>query len=112
MSNIGYILDAQLLFTLFFVTLGPIKLVGPFARATASLGDAELRAVAVRIAAIATLIAVAGGFLGRALIENWRIQIVALELTAGLILFMVAFQLVLQPYGTPSPSPPQGATGE
>ena len=37
MSDAGYAIGAQKIFTLFFVTLGPIKLLGPFARATASL---------------------------------------------------------------------------
>jgi hypothetical protein len=35
MSDTDYARGAQKIFTLFFVTLGPIKLLGPFARATA-----------------------------------------------------------------------------
>jgi len=112
MSDAGYALGVQKLFTLFFVMLGPLKLLGPFARATEMLTAAELRAIAVRITLIATLTAIAGGFLGRALLESWGIPIFALRLTGGLILFMVALQLVLLPYQAPAPSPAPGTAAE
>src|SRR5262245_64685922 len=101
-----YALGVGKLFTLFFVTLGPIKLLGPLARSTATMTDAELRALAIRAGALATLIAIAGGFLGRTLLESWQIPVFSLRLTAGLILFVVAFRLVMQPYE----SAPQAAT--
>jgi multiple antibiotic resistance protein len=110
MSQPDYVIGAQKIFTLFFVTLGPIKLLGPFVRATASLTEAELRALSLRAAGIAAVIAVAGGFLGRALLDSWGIPIDVLRLTAGLILFVVAFQLVLTPYQAPPAS--TGPSGE
>src|SRR5262249_8479243 len=105
MSEVDYALGVQKLFTLVFVTLGPIKLLGPFARATAGMTIPELRAMALRATALATLIAIAGGFLGRALLESWQIPVFALRLTAGLILFVVAFRLVMQVYEPPAPRP-------
>jgi multiple antibiotic resistance protein len=104
MSDADYLLDVGKLLTLFFVMLGPIKLLGPFARATATLPPAELRATAVRTAAMATLIAVAGGFLGVAMLGSWDIPVFVLRLTTGLILFVVAFRLVMQPYEAPTPA--------
>ena len=109
MSDADYALGVPKLFTLFFVTLGPIKLLGPFARATAVLTEAELRAMAVRAAGLATLIAIASAFLGRALLESWQIPLFALRLTAGLILFVVAFRIVMQAYEPPAPHPAPGA---
>jgi len=108
-SDADYVLGIPKLFTLFFVTLGPIKLLGPFARATAMLTVAELRALSLQAAALAALIAIAGGFLGVALLESWQIPVFTLRLTAGLILFVVAFRLVMQPYETPAPPPTPGA---
>jgi multiple antibiotic resistance protein len=105
MAEADYILGVQKLFTLFFVTLGPIKLLGPFARCTTAMTEAELRALAMRAGALATVIAIAGGFLGRALLESWQIPVFALRLTAGLILFVVAFRLVMQPYESPTQAP-------
>jgi multiple antibiotic resistance protein len=109
MSDADYALGVTKLFTLFFVTLGPMKLLGPLARSTAGMTTTELRAMALRAAALALLIAIAGGFLGRALLENWEIPVFAMRLTAGLILFVVAFRLVMQPYEPPAPPPAPGA---
>ncbi len=102
MTDPDYAIGAQKIFTLFFVTLGPLKLLGPFARATASSTDTEVRALAMRAAGIAALIAVAGGLLGQALLASWGIPVMVLRLTAGLVLFVVAFQLVLMPYEVPA----------
>jgi multiple antibiotic resistance protein len=107
-----YALGVTKLFTLFFVTLGPMKLLGPFARATAGMTTTESRAMALRAAALATLVAIVGGLLGRALLENWEVQLFAMRLTAGLILFVVAFRLVMQPYEPPAPHSAPGATVE
>jgi multiple antibiotic resistance protein len=115
MSESEYAIGAQKIATLFFVTLGPIKLLGPYVRATASLSDAELRTLSVRCAGIATVIAVVSGFLGRALLDSWDVPVFVLRLTAGLILFAVAFDLVMTPYAAPStssvpsPEPPTAA---
>jgi multiple antibiotic resistance protein len=106
MADVGYKLGAQEVFILLFVMLGPIKLLGPFARATASLDEAALRAVALRTTAAGTLIAIAGGFVGRGVLGNWEVPILVLQLAAGLIFFVVAFQLVLQVY---EPAGPPGA---
>src|SRR5262245_50688820 len=112
MLDADYLLATGKLFTLLFVTLGPIKLLGPFARATATLSPADLRATAVRTAAIATLIAVAGGFLGVGMLGSWDIPVFVLRLTTGLILFVVAFRLVMQPYEAPAPTPEPGAAAK
>jgi len=112
MAEADYVLGVPKLFTLFFVTLGPIKLLGPFARATAGMSEAELRAMAVRAAGLATLIAIGSAFLGRALLESWQIPVFALRLTAGLILFVVAFRIVMQVYEPPAPHPTPGTPVE
>src|SRR5262245_37839406 len=112
MSEADYALGVPKLFTLFFVTLGPIKLLGPFARATAGMTEAELRAMAVRAAGLATLIAIGSAFLGQALLESWQIPVFALRLTTGLILFVVAFRIVMQVYEPPAPHPTPGTPVE
>ena len=93
------------LFTLFFVTLGPIKLLGPFAQQTHELTPSALRGIAWRAFVIGLIAVLAAAYLGTAMAEKWRISTPALEITAGLILCLVAMRLAMQPY-EPARSPP------
>ena len=72
------------IFTLFFVTFGPLKIVGPFLRLTQEADDAAMKQIAVRASLIAVGAAVIGGFVGRALITSWSIPVPALLLACWL----------------------------
>ena len=48
------------IFTIFFVTLGPLKILGPFAQRTRDLDDATMRKVALWAFLIATIAIVVG----------------------------------------------------
>ena len=63
------------IFTLLFVTLGPLKIVGPFAYLTHEADEPRTRRIAVRSFLIAVVAAVVGGFAGRALIISWSIPL-------------------------------------
>ena len=93
------------IFTVLFVTLGPLKIIGPFAQRTHGLDDATVRAIAIRAFAIATLAVIAGAFVGRTLAHNWGISLPAIELTAGIVFFVVALRQLLEQY-----EPPHAAT--
>ena len=98
-------------FTLFFVTLGPLKLLGPFVQRTQGLDDAQVRRIALWVFAVATLAIVGGCLVGRSLLENWRVSVAALRLTGGIVFFMVALRQLLEQYtpvppATPEPLPP------
>lgn len=103
------------IFILFFVTLGPLKILGPFATQTRSLETSALRGIALRVFVISLLAVALGGWLGRSLALKWQISIPALTLTAGIILFLVALRLVLEQYeapheATPAPLPAKPMT--
>jgi multiple antibiotic resistance protein len=93
------------IFTLLFVTLGPVKILGPFAQLTRDADEAKVKQIAVRAFAIALVAVVAGGFVGQALLGNWGISIPALILAAGIIFFLVGLNLVLEQY-QPAPAAP------
>ena len=78
------------LFTLLFVTLGPLKIVGPFAHLTREADETRMRQIAVRSFLIAMGAAVVGGFAGRALITGWSIPVSALLLSGGMIFMLSA----------------------
>ena len=67
---------------IFFLTLGPLKAIAPFAQLTQGTDPAFRRAVAWRATAIATLIVFAVALLGALVLENWRVSIAAIVITA------------------------------
>ncbi len=90
-----YILDAEHIFTLFFIMLGPIKLLIPYAQATQNLGKTELFHISFKACVLATVIVVLGSFSGQYLLVKWLIPIPVLMLTAGIIMFMTSIGNVI-----------------
>jgi multiple antibiotic resistance protein len=106
-----YDLGPAVVFTIFFVTLGPLKILGPFALRTRGLDDAATRRIAGRAFIIATIAVVAGSLLGRALLDNWAVSLESMIIAAGVIFFLVALRQLLAEYdpalaaATPPPLP-------
>ena len=93
----------------FFLTLGPLKAIAPFAQLTQGTDPAFRRAVAWRATAIATSVVFAVALLGALVLENWNVSIAAIVITGGVILFCQAFQLIMQTPATAPPPTPPGA---
>jgi multiple antibiotic resistance protein len=111
-TDASHLLGLGTVFVLLFVTLGPIKIVGPFAQLTRDTDEAQMKRIAVRafvIAVIAVIAVIVGGFVGEVLIKNWKISIPALTLAGGIIFLLVGLNLVLEQYqparGAPPPLP-------
>ncbi|MBX2987167.1 MAG: hypothetical protein KF802_04650 [Bdellovibrionaceae bacterium] len=104
----NYIASAAQIFTLFFVMLGPLKMLGPFAKASQSLSEAEIRKTAWRSTGLATLAAITGGFVGSFLLGKWGIPVTTLELTGGIIFLIAALLIIFRPPAAASsePAPP------
>jgi multiple antibiotic resistance protein len=98
---------------LFFLTLGPLKAILPFARATRGAEPAFRRAVAWRAVAIATAVVLGVTLLGPFVLPNWHVSPPAIAITCGIILFYQALRIIMQTPGAipgsadrqPSPSP-------
>ena len=67
-------------FTLFFVMLGPLKILGPFATQTHDMEAGAMRKLAFLSFALAIVAVLVGGFFGRSLAANWHISTPALLL--------------------------------
>ncbi len=93
-------------FVFFFLTLGPLKAIGPFAKVTRGADPALLRALAWRATLIATIIVLAVALLGAVILENWRVSLPAIIIAGGFILFLQAIQIIMAPPPAPSPPPP------
>jgi len=93
-------------FTLFVITLGPVKILGPFSQLTHELDEKTLRQIAVQAFLLSVITVVLGGYVGLALIVNWKVPLADLELAGGLIFFLVGLRLVLEQYQPPASPPP------
>ena len=97
---------------LFFLTLGPLKAILPFARATRGTKPAFRRTVAWRAVAIATAIVIGVTLLGPLILPNWHVSPPAIGITCGIILFYQALRIIMQTPGAipgsadRQPSPP------
>ena len=94
--------DLSQVFVLFFVMLGPIKIIGPFATMTKAVEAPACRKLAVRAFVIASITTLLAAAIGGAILENWHVSLGALLIAGGVILFLVALRQVLQQYA-PSP---------
>jgi multiple antibiotic resistance protein len=93
------------IFTFFFVTLGPLKVIAPFVARTRDVDLARSRQIALWAFAVATLAVVAGALLGSNLLATWRISMPALQLSGGLVFFLVAMRQLLEQYEPPREAP-------
>ncbi|MGC1379493.1 MAG: MarC family protein [Candidatus Baltobacteraceae bacterium] len=90
--------DTREIFTFFFIMLGPIKLLAPFAKLTATSSESESRSMAIRATAIATFTVLLASFIGTVLLAKWNVSAGALAVGGGIVFFLVALSLVLAPY--------------
>jgi len=102
------------IFILFFLTLGPLKAILPFARVTRGTEPVFRRTVARRAVMVATIIVLCVALLGPFVLTNWHVSPPAISITASVILFYQALRIIMQtPPSAPaatsretSPSPP------
>jgi multiple antibiotic resistance protein len=86
------------LFMIFFVMLGPLKVLGPFVQRTRGLDETTTHQIAWWTFVIASVAIVIGGLLGRSMLANWHVSIPALRLTGGIVFFLVALRQLLEQY--------------
>jgi multiple antibiotic resistance protein len=94
---------------IFFLTLGPLKAISPFAQWTRGTDPRFRRAVARRATAIATIVVLAVALLGDLVLENWHVSVAAVVITGSIILFCQALQMIMQPLAAASSPTPQDA---
>lgn len=93
--------------TFFFLLLGPIKIVGPFARLTRGAEPSFCRQLAVRSILLSASALAVAAILGEGFLDRFRISVPILAMTGGLILFLTALDTILRQFRGPA-----GADGE
>jgi multiple antibiotic resistance protein len=86
------------IFTLLFLMLGPFKIIGPFAQLTKNADNALARRIAWVALLSASAALLLAGFVGRSMLESYRIPVPVMALSGGLILFLVALKNLLQQF--------------
>jgi len=82
-----------------FLTIGPLKIIPPFAKLTANADSKLKNRLAFRSFWISTITIVAVAFIGQGMVANYRVSINALLTAAGLVIAIVAMQSILAQYG-------------
>jgi multiple antibiotic resistance protein len=90
-------------FTFLFMTLGPFKIFGPFAAMTRGRDGAFKRRLAFEGIVIAALAMLAAATIGANTLQSWGISVGALQLAAGIVLFLIALKPVLEQYEPKTP---------
>jgi multiple antibiotic resistance protein len=93
---------------LFFLTLGPLKAILPFARVTRGTDPAFRRTIAWQSTAIATAIVLVVAVFGPLVLTNWHVSPPAIIITGGIILFYQALRIITQtPAAVSAPAGPE-----
>lgn len=99
-------LTLGMFFTAFFVMLGPVKLVTPFAHLTAGLEPAAARRLALKAVGIACAGGLIAAIIGQRALAAWGVSRATLFLAVGIVLFVVALGNVMAAYAPPAPPAP------
>ena len=103
-------IDSRKIFFMLFLMLGPIKILVPYAAMVRDADPVLRRRVARRAILFSAAALALAGLIGRTMLENFDISLPVLALTAGVILFLVALQTVLQQSAGATTNLPSGAT--
>lgn len=90
------LIGPKTIFIILFITLGPVKLIGPFAALTATADRKEKRRSAVNIFALSTILTLGVALAGRPIAWQWGISREAVMITTGSILFVWALLSLLE----------------
>jgi multiple antibiotic resistance protein len=86
------------MFTFFFLMLGPVKLIGPFAQITRKADSVLTRKIAVRAFAFSSISLLLAVILGENSLRKYNIRVPVLAIAAGIILFLVALRTVMEQF--------------
>ena len=93
------------IFTIFFMLLGPIKIIPIFVALTRSADLPFKRALAIRAALIATGLVLFTVLLGGTLLDKYQLSFNALRIAGGLVLIIAALNTIFRRPQTPHADP-------
>ena len=85
-------------FTFLFLMLGPFKIIAPFSQITRDADAHVTRRIALQATVFASAALLIAAVLGDRILSSYQIPIPVLALSAGIILFLVALQNIMQQF--------------
>jgi multiple antibiotic resistance protein len=104
--NLGFI------FAIFFLTLGPLKLIPSFYGLTQGLDGRTRLGLALKSTGLAFVILVVAAVVGSALATNWRISREALLITGGFLLVIGSLKVLSHVLAPPAPHDEHAPPGD
>ena len=92
------------IFTIFFMLLGPFKLIPAFNRLTRGADLQFKRDVAIRSVVIASVLCALVALVGVTILSKYRVSLDALRIAGGLVLLIAALKSIFQEVKPSSPS--------
>jgi multiple antibiotic resistance protein len=96
-------------FTTFFATIGPIEAAAVFAGLTSGMERERRRRIAVKATAIATVLLLFFTLAGQPLLRQLGVSIAALQTAGGIILLLIALDMIFARPGQSKLTPPEDA---
>jgi multiple antibiotic resistance protein len=96
-------IDLGQILPILILMLGPIKIIGPFFKATNGADAVRTRQIAVWATLFSALGLLIAGFLGESILSSYGIPLPILVLSGGIILFLVALKNVLDQFEAHEP---------
>lgn len=98
-------ITSAFIFTIFMMTLGPIKTVPAFFAMTQDMAPAAMRALALKGTIVATAVSFLIALVMTGVAASWGVSSNDLRLAGGILLFAAAYEMIRQ-FGRPALSPP------
>ena len=95
-------LSAGQIFTFLFLMLGPIKMIGPFAKMTQGADIGLARRIALRAILFSIFALLLAVLVGESFLRRFNMPLPVLALAGGIVLFLVALQAVLEQFTPPA----------
>jgi multiple antibiotic resistance protein len=86
------------MFTFFFLMLGPLKIIGPFAQITRTADPGLTRRIAVRAFVFSCISLLLAAITRENSLRKYHIRVAILAIAAGIILFLVALRTVMEQF--------------
>ena len=81
------LIGPKTVFIILFITLGPVKLIGPFASLASSTDRRQKRNSALQVFALSTALVSATALVGRPIAWQWGISREAVMITTGIVYY-------------------------